>query len=127
MRIGHMAKQSADVAFYFSDDVIMFAPDGPPVTGKQQVVEFLNGWYKKVDVIEVSHNLIEVVLGADFGYDIAEYTLTFREDSGKVIFEEGHHVVIWRLNDTGEWTILRDMATIVKRIQMQYEPDKGSE
>jgi ketosteroid isomerase-like protein/predicted ester cyclase/quercetin dioxygenase-like cupin family protein len=86
---------------FWTDDVVIYPVDGPPVTGKAAVREYVRRNRQELGVVPRMH-LLEVAVSAsgDLGYTVGTHEWMDREGRAT---RPGQYVTLWRRNEAGEW------------------------
>jgi ketosteroid isomerase-like protein len=86
---------------FWTDDVVIYRADGPPVKGKAAVRDYVRRNRQELGVVPRMH-LLEVAASAsgDIGYTVGTHEWVNREGRATM---PGRYVTLWRRNDAGEW------------------------
>lgn len=113
LRLCHLEGNVERALDWFHSDATLFPPGEAPVTGIEQIKDYLAGWYSKTQILDVAIQIVECGRAGSLAYDIAKYEIKTKTSSlGTTFVERGSHLVIWRPNSSGDWRIHRDMAAV---------------
>lgn len=89
-----------------SRDVLILPPNGPSINGLEDAREFFQG----VSGFEIRYEepVVEVSLGGDMGYSIANAAVRATAPDGSVVEDRIRDFHVWKKQD-GEWKIAIDM------------------
>lgn len=91
------------IAGLYTADAIVMPPDGPFVTGRDNIGQFWGSAIQQMGVKDVRLNTLDVETVGDTAYEVGEAVLTLA--SGAVTAK---YVVVWK-NVGGAWRLHRDI------------------
>ncbi|HET6203825.1 MAG TPA: nuclear transport factor 2 family protein [Planctomycetota bacterium] len=88
---------------HFADDLVMMAPDKPPVTGADSVAALMRVFHQAFTV-QVEYSSQEIVVFGDWGFDrgTERYTLTPKA-GGAPIQKSGNYLYLYKRQEDGSW------------------------
>lgn len=108
----HTTKNIETAIACFAYDAKILNPDGCIAVGRDEIYKSIQEWWSSISIESAEFQVLECEkIREDILFDIASYTLHFRK-AGKRYMEKGRHFVLWRLDESGEWKIWRDLAQI---------------
>ena len=91
----------------FAEDVTVFQPNIPPLTGKLAIRQFNTPIFEQFDLHESSDDR-EVVVAEDWAYIRSHWTwIQTPKDGGEEVKDTGHSIWILRRQLNGSWKIAR--------------------
>lgn len=104
------ASKSADAwVAYYSDDVIVLAPNAKRIDGKADARKMIDGLFQMPDVqISWKANKVEVAKSGDIGYIVAAYQMSWTDAKMGKMNEVGKATEVWRKQADGSWKCIVD-------------------
>lgn len=89
----------------------MLSPNRPLLTGKSALTKFIAKSFalQHYDIIWQPTNA-EVARSGELGYTTGSYEMSFRPPRGKLFFDKGKYVMIWKKQPSGDWKVLFDIS-----------------
>jgi ketosteroid isomerase-like protein len=88
----------------------MLVPHTPIVTGKKAVKKLIAaGFSLKNYKLWWRPDKAGVARSGELGFTSGKYKVSFRDGSGKTIFEKGKYLMVWKKQKSGAWKVLFDM------------------
>jgi ketosteroid isomerase-like protein len=88
----------------------MMPPNAPVATGRTAAAKLIAAGFELRDYRLAWHpNKAGAARSGEMGYTSGRYKVRFRDASGKMIFDNGKYLLVWRRQATGEWKVLFDM------------------
>lgn len=88
----------------------MLPPNAPIASGKDAVREIIAGAFTITGYNLVWHiDKIGIASSGDLGYTSGPYEFSWKDSSGKTIFDKGKSLTIWKKQTDGSWKVLYDM------------------
>jgi ketosteroid isomerase-like protein len=99
----------ASVAFLDANGS-MLVPHAPIVTGKKAVKRLIAAGFALKDYkLAWRPNKAGVARSGELGYTSGKYKVSFKDASGRTIFEKGKYLMVWKKQKSGDWKVLFDM------------------
>ncbi len=88
---------------HFADDLVMMAPNKPPVTGGDSVAALMREFHDAF-AVQVEYNSQEIVVFGDWAFDrgTERYTLTPKA-GGAPIRKSGNYLYVYQRQEDGSW------------------------
>jgi len=104
------SKNMKDFLGYMADDGIIQAPNAPLAKGKDSVQKLMAGFFSVPGFfVKWTASKAEAAASGDLGYSMGAYHLTFNDDKGKMITDNGKYTTIWKKQADGSWKVAVDM------------------
>ncbi len=107
------AAQSHDLertVSYWSDDVYMMPPGGPPIVGKEALRRYIAGAFAIPDFsITWVTDHVWVARSGDLAYAVGTDTIRLSSPEGKPVVEHNKAVAVWRKEPDGSWKCAVDI------------------
>ena len=88
----------------------MLPPSAPIASGRDAVRKIIASAFATPGYSLVWHiDKIGVASSGDIGYTSGPYEFSFKDASGKTIFDKGKSLTIWKKQSDGSWKVLYDM------------------
>ena len=88
---------------HMAEDVVMMAPNMPPVTGATNVAQAMRGFFDAFDV-QIQYTSEEIVGTGDWAFDRGTYRHTLTPRGGGVALKEaGKYLWLYRRTPDGSW------------------------
>ncbi len=95
---------------YWSDDVYMMPPGGPPIVGKEALRRYLAGAFAIPDFsITWVTDHVWVAKSGDLAYAVGTDTIRMSSPEGKPLVERNKAVAVWRKEPDGSWKCAVDI------------------
>jgi len=95
---------------YWSDDVYMMPPGGPPLVGKEALRRYVAGAFAIPDFsITWVTDHVWVAKSGDLAYATGTDTIRLTSPDGKPIVEHNKAVAVWRKEPDGSWKCAVDI------------------
>lgn len=89
----------------------MLAPNRPPLSGKNALQKFIATSFTLPDYDIVWHpQKAEVARSGELGYTSGSYEMSFRRPRGKLFFDKGKYLMVWKKQSSGGWKVLFDVS-----------------
>ncbi len=104
--------READKAVAFCDEQgSMLVPNAPIATGKAAIKKLIASQFALQDSkVEWHPHKAGVARSGDLGYTSGTYKLSFKDPSGKTIFDNGKYLIVWKKQADGSWKVLFDIS-----------------
>ena len=96
------------VSFY-SNDAIVLPPNGPTVTDKNAIHNMWKQIITDMQSMSWKATRVEVAKSGDLGYVTGTYEMKIKDQTGKVIEDEGKYLEVWKKQADGKWKCSADM------------------
>ena len=97
-------------ASFWSDDATIYAPNQPPIIGRQAIRSYIAGASASPDFsITWVTDKIVVSRSGDMAYSTGSNQFTYRTPDNKVVTEKNHGIVVWKKQPDGAWKALIDI------------------
>ena len=107
----YQAKDAARAAAFYDNDGAMLAPNRPLLTGRKAIAEFIGRSFELKEYhIHWHANQAEAARSGELGYTSGVHEMSFRKPSGKLFFDKGKYLMIWKRQADGTWKVLFDMS-----------------
>lgn len=107
----YQANDPARAAAFYDSDGAMLAPNRPLLSGKKAIAEFIAKSFELQEYhIHWHANQAEAARSGELGYTSGVYEMSFRQTSGKLFFDKGKYLMIWKRQADGTWKVLFDMS-----------------
>lgn len=99
------AEDATGITAMYTSDATVIAPNYGPAKGHAEIQAGLE------EEMALGHGVIGLEtlevsrLAADAAYEIGYYTLTIEVETGDPIVDEGHYVIVWKLDEDKVWRI----------------------
>jgi ketosteroid isomerase-like protein len=104
------AKDLAASLAFLDERGSMLVPHAPIATGKRAIAKLIaDGFALKNYNLTWRPDKAGVALSGELGYTSGKYKVSFKEASGKIIFEKGKYLMVWKKRKDGAWKVLFDM------------------
>jgi uncharacterized protein (TIGR02246 family) len=107
------AAQSHDLEHtlsFWSDDVYMMPPGGPPIVGKEALRSYIAGAFSIPDFsISWVTDHVWVAQSGDLAYAVGTDTIRMTSPDGKPVVEHNKAVAVWRKEPDGSWKCAVDI------------------
>jgi ketosteroid isomerase-like protein len=104
------ARDIKKAAAFVDSQGSMMAPSASIATGRKAVTKLIAAGFALRDYRLAWHsNKVGVARSGELGYTSGGYKVSFRHASGKMIFDKGKYLMVWRRQANGEWKVLFDM------------------
>ena len=102
-------KAEAWVAFY-TDDAIVLPPNEKVATTKEAMLKSIGGMMALPE-LTIAWEPAKVVIAqsGEIGYLYGNYTMSYKDDKGKLVKDEGKMVEIWKKQADGGWKCVTDI------------------
>lgn len=88
---------------HITDDVVMMAPNMPPVSGADNAMAAMRAFFEAFGV-RIKYNSEETVVTGDWAFDRGTYTQTLTPKRGGVaVHESGKYLWLYRREPDGQW------------------------
>jgi ketosteroid isomerase-like protein len=107
----YQSRDAAVAAAFYAKDGAMLAPNRPLLTGQAALTKFIAQSFKLESYDIVWHaKKAAVARSGELGYTSGSYEMTFRPPRGKVFFDKGKYLMVWKRQPDGAWKVLLDMS-----------------
>ena len=107
----YQAKNAAAAAAFYDKDGAMLTPNRPRLTGKDALRKFIAKSFTLQDYdIAWRPNKAEIARSGELGYTSGSYEMSFRPPRGRLFFDKGKYLMIWKKQATGAWKVLFDIS-----------------
>lgn len=98
------------IVSYWSDDAIVMPPDGPALTGKQAIRDYVAAGLA-IPGFDITWEAKQAVISAtgDMGYTLASNRITLPGADGSPVTSAGKAVTVWRKEPDGAWRCVLDI------------------
>jgi uncharacterized protein (TIGR02246 family) len=107
------AAQSHDLertVSFWSDDVYMMPPAGPPIVGKEALRRYIAGAFAIPDFsITWVTDRIWVAKSGELAYAVGTDTIRLTTPEGRAVVEHNKAVAVWRKEPDGSWRCALDI------------------
>jgi ketosteroid isomerase-like protein len=108
----YRAKDLAKAAAFFDDEGCMLVPNSPILTGKAAIAKFIAKSFAIRDYKITWHpTRADVARSGELGYTSGKYRMSFRNESGKTVSDNGKYLMVWKKRPDGAWKVLFDMSS----------------
>lgn len=104
--VAMMAADWEAISLHYSADAVLYAPNAPAVTGREEIKKFFAAFPPVKDFVAKS---IEIEGYGDLAYHRGTVTFTMVMPDGKEVKESGKFIEIYRKQADGSWLMTRDM------------------
>jgi uncharacterized protein (TIGR02246 family) len=98
----------AALAAMYDTGAVVFAPNAPPMAGRQNIEAFWSGarqqGFKTLDLVV---NSVEPI--GNHAIELGSYTLVIQPPGQAEMTDRGKYMVIWKRQPDGTWKLYRDM------------------
>ena len=107
----YQAKDAAAAAGFYAAEGAMLAPNRPLLSGKDVLTRFIAKSFTLQDYhISWHSEKAEVARSGDLGYTSGSYEMSFRQPRGKLFFDKGKYLMLWKKQANGTWKVLFDVS-----------------
>jgi ketosteroid isomerase-like protein len=107
----YQSKDAAAAAAFYAEDGAMLAPHRPLLTGQSALTKFIAQSFRLEGYNIVWHaKKAAVARSGELGYTSGSYEMTFRRPRGKLFFDKGKYLMVWKKQPDGGWKVLFDMS-----------------
>jgi ketosteroid isomerase-like protein len=107
MKVYHAKDLARSVAFC-DEQGSMLAPNVPIATGRDALVKAIASDFVNANLTWHA-NKVGVARSGDLGYTSGTYDNSFKDPSGKTIYDKGKYLTVWKKQADGEWKVLYDV------------------
>jgi ketosteroid isomerase-like protein len=94
---------------FCDEDGSMLAPNAPIATGKAALTKVIASDLGRPDYkIEWRADRVGVSRSGDLGYTVGTTRSSFKEASGKTVFDNSKYLTVWKKQKDGSWKVLFD-------------------
>jgi uncharacterized protein (TIGR02246 family) len=95
---------------YWAEDAVMMAPGQPPLRGKADIREYVEGM-SSIPEFSIEWEPLEahVASSGDMAYLIERNRVAFQDSTGATVTETNKVVTVWRKQADGSWKNVIDM------------------
>ena len=112
----YRAKDLEKAAAFFDEQGCMLVPNSPTLTGKAAIAKFIAKSFKIRDYKITWHpTRADVARSGELGYTSGKYRMTFGNESGKTVSDNGKYLMVWKKQSDGAWKVLFDMSSSDRR------------
>lgn len=106
----YAAKDVDKAVTSLDDEGSMLPPNAPIAAGKDAVRKAIAAAFAIPGYTLVWHIAkLDVAGSGDLGFTSGPYEFTYKDASGKTIFDKGKSLTIWKKQPNGSWKVLYDM------------------
>lgn len=106
----YAAKDVDKAVASLDDEGAMLPPNAPIAIGKGAVRKSIAAAFAMPGYNLVWHIAkLDVAASGDFGITNGPYEFTYKDVSGKTIFDKGKSLTVWKKQPNGSWKVLYDM------------------
>ena len=88
----------------------MLVPNAPIATGKQAIRKIIaRGFAMPGYELDWRPDKAGVARSGELGYTSGKYRVKFKNAAGKMVFDKGKYLMVWKKQADGEWKVLFDM------------------
>jgi len=88
----------------------MLVPNAPIVRGKKAIAKMIAAGFALRDYKLAWHpDRAGVARSGELGYTSGKYKVSFKDASGKRIFDRGKYLMVWKKQPDGAWKVMFDM------------------
>ena len=88
----------------------MLVPNAPIATGKRAIRKIIaRGFAMPGYELDWHPDKAGVARSGELGYTSGKYRVKFKNAAGKMIFDKGKYLMVWKKQADGEWKVLFDM------------------
>lgn len=107
----YRAKNAAAAAAFYAPEGAMLAPNQPRLSGKNALTNFIEKSFRLDNYDIVWHaKKAEVARSGELGYTSGSYEMSFRQPRGKLFFDKGKYVMVWKKQADGAWKVAFDIS-----------------
>lgn len=107
----YQARDAASAANFYDNDGAMLAPNRPLLRGKEALTKFIAESFAMQDYDIFWHpRNAAVAKSGELGFTTGSYEMSFRQPRGKLRFDKGKYVMVWRKQSDGRWKVLFDIS-----------------
>ena len=107
----YQAKDVAEVVSFYAPEGAMLTQNRPILSGKDALTKFIAKSFTLQDYDIVWHpKKAEVAGSGELGYTIGSYEMSFRQPRGKLFFDKGKYLMVWKKQSDGAWKVLFDIS-----------------
>jgi ketosteroid isomerase-like protein len=107
MKVYHAKDLAKSVAFC-DEHASMLVPNTPIATGKDAIAKAIANDFKNDD-IAWHVKKVGVARSGELGYTSGTTENTFKDASGKTVYDKGKYLTVWKKQADGTWKVLFDM------------------
>lgn len=98
-------------AAFYDEGGAMLAPNRPLLTGKDAIRKFIASSFELENYDIIWHpRQADVSHSGELGYTSGSYEMSFSQRSGKLFFDKGKYLMLWKRQKDGTWKVLFDMS-----------------
>jgi ketosteroid isomerase-like protein len=95
---------------FFDEQGSMLSPGDPIATGKRALTKLIASGFALTDYkLAWVPDKVGVAHSGDLGYTSGTYDWSFRDSSGRMVFDKGKYLTLWKKQPDGSWKVLFDM------------------
>jgi ketosteroid isomerase-like protein len=107
----YQAKNAAAAAEFYDKNGAMLAPNRPLLSGKDALQKFIAKSFTLQGYDIMWHaQKAEVARSGELGYTSGSYEMSFRRARGKLFFDKGKYLMVWKKQSDGAWKVLFDVS-----------------
>jgi ketosteroid isomerase-like protein len=107
----YQEKNAAAAAEFYDENGAMLAPNRPLLSGKDALQKFIAKSFTLQDYDITWHaQKAEVARSGELGYTSGTYEMRFRRSRGKLFFDKGKYLMVWKKQSDGAWKVLFDVS-----------------
>jgi ketosteroid isomerase-like protein len=107
----YQTKNAAAAAAFYAPEGAMLAPNRPRLSGKNALTKFIVKSFRLDHYDIVWHaKKAEVAQSGELGYTSGSYEMSFRQPRGKLYFDKGKYVMVWKKQADGTWKVAFDIS-----------------
>lgn len=107
----YQSKDATAAAAFYAKEGAMLAPHRPLLTGQSALTKFIAQSFRLEGYDIVWHaKKAAVARSGELGYTSGSYEMTFRRPRGKLFFDKGKYLMVWKKQPDGAWKVLFDMS-----------------
>jgi len=101
-----------DKSVAFCDETVStLVPNAPIATGKKAIAKLMAAGFAFQDYKLLWHpNKAGVARSGELGYTSGTYRTSYKDPSGKLVFDKGKYLMLWKKQAGGSWKVLFDMS-----------------
>jgi ketosteroid isomerase-like protein len=108
----YRAKDLEKAAPFFDERGCMLVPNSPALTGKAAIAKFIAKSFAIRNYKIAWHpTRAEVARSGELGYTSGTYRMSFKNESGKTVSDNGKYLMVWKKQPDGAWKVLFDMSS----------------
>lgn len=104
------AKDAERLSSFYTEDAIMYPPNEPTMTGKENIHKYASNVMAIPDLVMSSRNIeLQVSSAGDLGYTVNILDVKVNDPQGNPISERYRDIHFWKKESDGKWRVMIDI------------------